>query len=146
MRPLSWVAGVLCASLACAGCASSSRTDEDYRRKVANTAETLSGVLGTIEITLRVVHRTPAAYLSVMVAEADDDAVATAGNFDAIQPPSAAADKLRDQLDDVMARTTSMLDDLRIAARRNRGGEFDSLAKPLHGLQLELDKLQDVAG
>ncbi len=146
MRPWPWVAGVLCAALTCAGCASSSRTDDDYRHKVANTAETLAGVLGTVEITLRVVHRTPAAYLSVTVAEADDDAVATAGNFDAIQPPSAAADKLRSRLDDVMSRTTSMLDDLRIAARRNRGGELVTLAKPLHGLQLELDKLQDVAG
>ncbi len=104
------------------GCASSSRTDDDYRHKVANTAETLSGVLGTVEVTLRVVHRVPAAYLSVTIADADDDAVATAGNFDAVQPPSAAADQLRSRLDDVMTRTTSMLDDLRIAARRNRGG------------------------
>ena len=105
-RARRWIATVLCAGVACSGCASSSRTDDDYRHKVANTAETLAGVLGTVEITLRVVHRMPAAFLSVTVAEADDDAVATAGNFDAIQPPSAAADRLRDRLDDVMSRTT----------------------------------------
>ncbi|MDX6226831.1 MAG: hypothetical protein QOI76_221 [Frankiales bacterium] len=34
----------------CAGCASSSGTDDDYRHKVANTAETLNGVLGTVEL------------------------------------------------------------------------------------------------
>ena len=38
-----------------------------------------------------------------------------------------------------------MLDDLRIAARRDRADELATLAKPLHGLQLELGKLQDVA-
>jgi hypothetical protein len=143
VRATPWVAGVLCVTVACTGCSSSSRTDDDYRHKVANTAETLSGILGTVELTLRVVHRMPAAFLSVTVADADDDAVATAGNFDAVQPPSAAADQLRDRLDDVISRTTSMLDDMRIAVRRDRGSELATLAKPLHGLQLS--KLQDVA-
>ena len=145
MRPWSWVAGALCAAIVCSGCASSSRTDDDYRHKVANTAETLNGVLGTIEITLRVVHRTPAPYLSVTFAEADDDASSTAGNFDAIQPPSAVADQLRSQLDGVMQQTVSMLDDLRIAARRNRTNELADLAKPLPQLQAQLTKLQAVA-
>jgi hypothetical protein len=128
------------------GCSSSARTDDDYRHKVANTAETLNGVLGTVELTLKVAHKTPAPYLSVTFAEADDDASATVGNFDAIQPPSAVADRLRDQLDEVMQDAVSMLDDLRIAARRNRTNELADLAKPLHGLQLKLTKLEDVAG
>jgi hypothetical protein len=128
------------------GCASSARTDGDYRHKVANTAQTLHGVLGTVELTLKVAHKTPAPYLSVTFAEADDDASATVGNFDAIQPPSAAADQLRDRLDAVMQDTVSMLDDLRIAARRSRTNELANLAKPLHGLQVKLTKLEDVAG
>ncbi|MDX6255725.1 MAG: hypothetical protein QOJ11_2059 [Frankiales bacterium] len=130
----------------CAGCASSSRTDDDYRHKVANTAETLNGVLGTVELALKVTTRAPAPFLSVTFAEADDDASATASNFDAIQPPSAAADRLREQLDQVMQGTVSMLDDLRIAARRNRMAELADLAKPLRSLQDKLDKLEGVAG
>jgi hypothetical protein len=132
----------------CTGCASSSRTDDDYRHKVANTAEALNGVLGTVEVAVRVVarDRVPAPYISVTFAEADDDAASTQGNFDAIQPPSAAADALRSKLDDAMQKTVSMLDDLRIAARRNRSAEIPLLAKPLHDLQLTLSKLEDVAG
>ena len=130
----------------CTGCASSSRTDEDYRHKVANTAETLNGVLGTVQVALEVTARAPAPYLSVTFAEADDDASATVGNFDAIQPPSATADELRGRLDQVMQDTVSMLDDLRIAARRNRMSELADLAKPLSMLQDKLDTLEGVAG
>lgn len=131
----------------CSSCSSSSRTDDDYRRKVANTAETLNGVLGTVEVAVRAVarDRVPAPYISVTFAEADDDAASTQGNFDAIQPPSAAADALRSKLDDTMQKTVTMLDDLRIAARRNRSAEIPGLAKPLHDLQLSLSKLEDVA-
>jgi hypothetical protein len=129
-----------------AGCAGSARTDDDYRHKVANTAETLNGVLGTVQLALKVTNRAPAPYLSVTFAEADDDASATVGNFDAIQPPSATADQLRTQLDSVMQDTVSMLDDLRIAARRNRTTELAALAKPLPQLQARLSQLEDVAG
>ncbi|MDX6205151.1 MAG: hypothetical protein QOF39_1208 [Frankiales bacterium] len=128
------------------GCAGSSRTDDDYRHKVANTAETLDGVLGTVQVALKVSSRAPAAYLSVTFADADDDASATAGNFDAIQPPSAAADQLRGRLDAVMQDTVSMLDDLRVAARRNRGTELAGLATPLPRLQARLQQLEGVAG
>jgi hypothetical protein len=38
-----------------------------------------------------------------------------------------------------------MLEDLRNAVRRDHADELASLAKPLHGLQLELGRLQDVA-
>jgi hypothetical protein len=131
----------------CSGCASSARTDDDYRHKVANTAEALNGVLGTVELAVRVVgrDRVPAPYISVTFADADDDAASTQSNFDAIQPPSAAADDLRGKLDDTMQKTVSMLDDLRIAARRDRLQEIPGLAQPLHALQLTLSKLEDVA-
>jgi hypothetical protein len=137
---------VLCVLGVCTGCASSSRTDDDYRHKVANTAEALNGVLGTVEVAVRVVarDRVPAPYISVTFADADDDAASTQSNFDAIQPPSAAADALRSKLDDAMQKTVSMLDDLRIAARRNRSAEIPHLAKPLHDLQLTLSKLEDL--
>jgi hypothetical protein len=39
-----------------------------------------------------------------------------------------------------------MLDDLRIAARRNRTTELAALAKPLPQLQARLSQLEDVAG
>src|SRR3954451_17054285 len=138
------VAGLAAVVLA-SGCSSSSRTDDDYRHKVANTAQALNGALGTAQLAVRVAHRTPAPYLSVTLADVDDDASATASNFDAIQPPSAAAARLRSQLDDVMQKTVSMLDDLRVAARRNRGGELRELAKPLPSLKRQLNKLEDVA-
>jgi alkanesulfonate monooxygenase SsuD/methylene tetrahydromethanopterin reductase-like flavin-dependent oxidoreductase (luciferase family) len=139
------VAGFTLASLLC-GCAGSSRTDDDYREKVANTAEAIQGLIGTVQVAVSAAARDhiPAPYLSVTLAEADDDASAVADQLDSRQPPSAAADELRDRLDELLEQTVSTLDDLRIAVRRGEIDKLAALAKPLTHLDAKLQEIADL--
>lgn len=142
------VAAVVVGLSAVTACAGPSRTEDDYRHKVANTAETMSGIVGTVQVALKASSRdrVPAPYLSVTLAEADDDASAVVDTFDSVQPPDSASDELRSKLDDVLQQTVSTLDDLRIAVRRGHLDELPKLAQPLTGLSDKLEKLQEVAG
>jgi hypothetical protein len=128
---------------AAAGCAGPSRTDDDYRHKAANTAETMQGLIGTVQLTVDAAsrHKLSGPYLSVTLAEADDDASATVGTFDSVQPPSDQADQLRNRLDTLLQNTTSILDDLRIAVRRGDISSLSKIAAPLKDLN---DKLQPI--
>jgi hypothetical protein len=142
-------ARLLAAALACvvaAGCAGPSRTDDDYRNKAANTAETMQGLIGTVQLAVDAArhHKVPAPYLSVTLAEADDDASATVGTFDSVQPPSDQADRLRDKLDTLLQNTTSILDDLRIAVRRGDISSLAEIAAPLKGLNDSLQPIVDL--
>jgi hypothetical protein len=130
-----------------AGCAGPSRTDDDYRHKVANTAESFQGYIGTVQVAVDAASRgkVPGPYLSVTLAEADDDASSTADNFDAIQPPSDEADKLRDRIDTIMQEVVSALDDLRIAVRRGEIDQLPALAAPLADLDAKLDPIVKLA-
>lgn len=112
------LAAVLTVALA-AGCVSPSRTSEDYRRKAANTAETMASVVESARLTVELALRDRAfgPYLSTAISEAEDDASATAGAFDTVQPPGDRADALRRRLDDAMEQATSALGDARIALR-----------------------------
>ena len=142
LRPVRLLAAGLALAVA-AGCAGPSRTDDDYRHKAANTAETMQGLIGTVQLAVDVGtrHKVPTPYLSVMLAEADDDATATVGTFDSVQPPSEQADQLRDKLDSLLQDTTSVLDDLRIAVRRGHISSLAKIAAPLKDLN---DKLQAI--
>jgi alkanesulfonate monooxygenase SsuD/methylene tetrahydromethanopterin reductase-like flavin-dependent oxidoreductase (luciferase family) len=130
-----------------AGCAGPSRTDDDYRHKVANTAETMQGLIGTVQVALEAAarDRVPGPYLSVTLAETDDDASATVDTFDSVQPPSKTADQLRNKLDTLMQQTTSAMDDLRITVRRGDIGALPGLAKPLDKLNGEFEELAGIA-
>jgi ABC-type transporter Mla subunit MlaD len=146
LRPVRLLAVALTLAAA-AGCAGPSRTDDDYRHKAANTAETMQGLIGTAQLAVDAAsrHKVPTPYLSVTLSEADDDASATEGTFDSVQPPSDQADQLRDKLDTLLQNTTSVLDDLRIAVR---GGDISSLSKiaaPLKDLNDKLQSIVDLA-
>ena len=145
-----WVArmaAILVCGAVLTGCAGSSRTDDDYRHKAANTAEAMQGLIGTAQLAVADASRgrVPGPYLSVTLAEADEDASSVADQFDSRQPPDVAADNLRDQLDQLLQQTVSALDDLRIAARRGEIDQLASLAKPLKDLDSKLQAITDLA-
>lgn len=137
----------LAAALATGGCAGPSRTDDDYRHKAANTAETMQGLIGTVQVAVDAAshHKVPAPYLSVTLAEADDDASATVSTFDSVQPPSDRSDQLRNRLDPLLQDTTSVLDDLRIAVRRGDIASLAKIAEPLKDLNGKLQPIVDLA-
>ena len=89
--------------------------------------------------------KVPGPYLSVTLAEADDDASDVTDLFDSVQPPSEAADKVRSDLDSVLQDVVTTLDDLRIAVRRGDIGQLAEIAKPLDSLNDKLQPIVDLA-
>ncbi|WP_327686429.1 hypothetical protein [Streptomyces sp. NBC_00467] len=137
------LAGVLLLS----GCASSSRSDDDYRHKAANTAETAASAVNTARIGVQAggEGRVTGPYLSILLGEAEKDLLAAQGTFESRQPPSPEADAVRDRLGDVLDDAADALAAVRIAVRRGQvrelpdvGRDLPDLAEQLEGLEKEL--------
>jgi hypothetical protein len=126
----SWVAVLVVGVAACTGPV---RSDNVYESKAGRTAETVVGAVETARLAVDAGGGGKAygRYLVQVLAEAEEDAGAAQGTFDAIQPPDRRADRLRDRLDQLLTEATSTLAELRIAARRGRTAELPRLAAPL---------------
>ena len=110
------------------GCVGPSRTDADFELKAGNTAKAVASALSTARLAADAAGRGKATsnYVSVVLGEAEEDASAAQATFDSYQPPSAAADKLRTDLDSTLSDAIDGLSALRITARR---GQLDRLPK-----------------
>ncbi|MCW2571052.1 MAG: hypothetical protein JWO88_1110 [Frankiales bacterium] len=110
------------------GCVGPTRTDGDFELKAGNTAKAVASALDTARLAAdAAAHgKATANYVSVIFGEAEDDASAAQATFDSYQPPSAAADKLRNDVDSTLSDAIDGLTALRITARR---GQLDRLAK-----------------
>ncbi len=144
-----WRGAVVLVAVVIAGsaCAGPSRTNGDFRHKVANTAEAIQGVIGTVHLAVAAAadDKIPGPYLSVTLAEADDDASDIVDLFDSIQPPSGTADDLRNELDTILQDVVSTLDAVRIAVRRGDIDQLPALARPLDQLNSQLQPLVELA-
>jgi hypothetical protein len=129
-------------------CVSPARTDGDYALKAANTAEAVASAVGTAVVAVRLSDegRVPARYLRVVLREAEEDASSAQSQFDAIQPPSPAADDLRARLDALLDQGTSTLADLRIAARRSELSRLAAIAATLPRLAERLEAFEQRHG
>jgi hypothetical protein len=78
-------------------------------------------------------------YVSVVLSEAERDGDAIDATFDSIQPPDTPSDELRRQLDALLSPATSLLTELRIAARRGDIPALASLAPSLRAVGRQLD-------
>jgi hypothetical protein len=81
-----------------------------------------------------------------LLAEAEEEAGAAQGTFDAIQPPDRRADQLRTRLDELLTEATSILAELRIAARWGRLAELPGLAAPLSKVADQLQAFAEAHG
>src|SRR2546430_15232422 len=72
-----------------------------------------------------------APYLSVTIAEAEQDADSIQGAFDSIQPPDHRSDPLRDPLHRLLTQATDPLSPMRSAGRRSDPAEAERLAQSL---------------
>src|SRR5215211_8997801 len=124
----SWVALGLLLVGACTG---PIRSTSVYESKAGQTAETVASAVQTALLTVEAAEGGKAfgRYLTQTLVEAEEDANAAQGTFDAIQPPDRRADELRDRLDELLGEATGTLAELRIAARR---GQTGGLAERLH--------------
>lgn len=124
----------------CAGCAGTTSTDDDYRLKVAHTASSLTAVVGSAQLAARqfLDGRLPQAYANYVISRAEQDGSSIQNTFDTRQPPDAAADDLRNRVDQPLQQITGDLTDLRVAVRTDDHAAMDSaladLAKGLKAL------------
>jgi uncharacterized protein HemY len=127
------------------GCVSPSTTDRDYQRKAAHSADEVVSAIATARLAadLGGQHRATQAYLSVLIGNAEKDALSVQGTFDSIQPPSKRADSLRDEVDVLLADATAGLAVLRIAVRRGELSQLPELAGSLRSTLTQLRELGD---
>ena len=109
------------------------RTRDDFRRKAKTTAE---HALSAVE-TVRLVADTAARgrsfgpYASVSISEQEDALNDVQGDFDSIQPPDDASDRLRAELDGLLSAAIDHIVDVRLAARRGVLGGLGDAAGAL---------------
>lgn len=125
-------------------CVSPSRTDRDYRRKAANSAEAMISVAQSARLSAEVASadKAPGRYVSLRMSESESDAEWIITGFSAVQPPDSGADDLRDDLLKVLDETATVITRLRLLAYR---GELEQLAEeaaPLEELTRRLEEFE----
>ena len=113
-----------------AGCVGPTVSDGGYRAKTSGALQDISTSLATAKLTMRLERdgRTALALTDTSISEAESDASSAQGSWETRQPPSDAALKLHDQVQQPMQDAVSALQDLRIASRR---GDQQGVAKAL---------------
>jgi hypothetical protein len=141
----SWVVAVVLLAGACTGPVRSSPV---YESKAGQTAAVAASAVQTALLAVDAAKDDKAygRYLTQVLVEAEEDAGSAQGTFDGIQPPDDRADELRASLDELLSDATTILADLRIAARRGRFAELPELAKPLPEVAAKLDDFAEAHG
>jgi hypothetical protein len=121
-------------------CVGPARWFNAYEGKAEATADQMVSAIETARLAAEVAarHNGFAPYLSVTIAEAEDDATSIQGAFDSIQPPDGRADRLRDELDSLLSSAVSKISEMRIAARR---GDFAAAERSGESLRDVSDRL-----
>jgi hypothetical protein len=125
-------------------CVGPARTFETYEGKAVAAAEETVSALRTATLGARVAveGRSFPPTTSVLLADAERDAIGARGSFASIQPPDGASDRLRDELIAMLDDAVDRLARLRIAARRTDLEDLARLADPLPD---QADQLEDFA-
>jgi hypothetical protein len=135
---------LLVLALLLSGCVSPSRTDRDYELKAGNTAKAVASSVATALLGAQAAekHKAGGPYLTVLLVNAEKDALSVQSTFDSVQPPSSTADGLKDQVDELVTAATAGLSEMRTLVRRGELGALPGLA---HRLRPTLDDLQTFA-
>jgi hypothetical protein len=118
------------------------RTTTTYEHKAAATAATAASNVATAALLARAGadDRATFPYLSIVASEVEDGLAAAQSTFDAIQPPTQEAERVRDELGDLLETAADDLADARIAIRRGDRTPLEDLADRLHR---DADSLSD---
>jgi type II secretory pathway pseudopilin PulG len=129
------------------GCVGPARTSKDYSKKASTSLQDARSAVETARLAVDAGagHRATGPYLSVLLSQAEKQAASVQATFDSIQPPGASADRIRHDVDGLLAESVSVLADLRIVARRGdtagvseKGPTLDALSRRLGDLQERL--------
>lgn len=109
------------------------RTYGKYEGKAVTTAESALSVVETVRLAAETGSKDHGfgPYLSGLISDAEDDASGVQGTFESIQPPSAAGDRLRGELDELLSDVTDHVAQVRVLVRRGRLADLADAAKDL---------------
>jgi hypothetical protein len=141
-------AGLLLVAVLASGCVGPSRSDGDFELKAGNTAKAVRSSLQTALLAADGAGRGKLSsnYVSVIFGEAETDASAAQATFESYQPPSAAADQLRNDVDDLVSDAVDGLTALRITARRGQLDRLPTIATQLKPVATALEQVQEKYG
>lgn len=127
-------------------CAGPTTDANDYRLKLANTAEALESSAQTVIMTAGLLDNGKVfqPYAANVISDAEDDATSVQQTFDSRQPPDSASDQLRQHADTTINDVISAITDARIAARSGENADLAKAADQLRHLLDDLQKLQEV--
>jgi hypothetical protein len=133
-RPWGWMLGASVVLLACsAHPVGPARTFDVYEGKAATTA---ASALSSVE-TVRLAARTGAddhgfgGFLGQVVADQEDVLSGVEGTFLSIQPPDGRADRVREELGDLLASSLDHIAEVRVAIRRGQLHDLLEVGAPL---------------
>jgi Na+-transporting NADH:ubiquinone oxidoreductase subunit NqrC len=132
--------------LALSACAGPTHSRNDYKLKLANTAESLDSSAQTVLMVADLLEHDRALnpYSASVISDAEDDATSAQQTFDSRQPPDEASDKLRQQADKTLEDVVSAITDARVAARDADLAALRQAASDLKDLISDLQKLEEV--
>ncbi|MFL6130253.1 MAG: hypothetical protein ACJ73E_14460 [Mycobacteriales bacterium] len=128
--------------LALAGCVGPAGTPAGYEAKAGQAAAEGLSHLRTALLTVRtsVDGQLPAAYEETVLVDAEEGVGSVRASFDSIQPPAdPGSDRLRAELDTLLADAGDGVTDLRIAARRGDPAQLAATARKLTPVADELE-------
>lgn len=130
--------------LAMGSCVSPSRTTTDYRRKAANSAETMISVAESTMLTAQLAAegKAPAPFVSLRMSQSEEDAEWIVTSFSAVQPPTEEADELRDEVLSVLDQVATITTDARIRAYRGDLDALPDVVEPLGQLVRDLERIE----
>jgi hypothetical protein len=136
---------VTAALVTCSACVGPSRTDRDFELKAGSTAKAVASALATARLVADAAGDGKATgnYASVAIGEAEQDASAAEATFASYQPPSAHADEIRKNVDDLVGEAIDGIVALRITVRRGQLDRLPRIADQLDPVATALEQVQE---
>lgn len=141
VRPTRRVLALLAVAAGCAHPVGPARTYGTYEGKATTTAASARSQVETVRLTAKAAADGNAfgPYVGVVVSDAEESLDGLSGTFGSVQPPDERADRLRDELDQLLSDALDHVTDVRIAARRGELRTLDDTAAALAGDAEHLD-------
>jgi hypothetical protein len=143
MKPRAWLATVLVA-VAASACTTNSPGHAGYESRAATTAERMISPVATGELLAQLGHRGNllGPYAKTATTGALDQADEIQSAWNQVQPPDRRSERVRNELDRLLQRSTDALVDLRIAARKGDLERLGRYERPLARLAARLERFQ----
>jgi hypothetical protein len=138
IAPIRLAPLVLLTALLLSACVSPAWDDHDYALKAGKTAESAVSAVRFARSAVAYRDRMTGPYAEVVLTEAVQDLSSVNDQFGGVQPPSDAADRIRDEALRLTEKAESEVEDLLIQARRDGVKNPEAAVRELDRLASEL--------